>query len=68
MIPYLDLHIINAPYAEQIKSAMQRVVDSGWYLFGGEVAAFEREWAAYCGAQHCTACANGLDALRLVLR
>jgi len=68
VIPYLDLHIINAPYAEQIKSAMQRVVDSGWYLFGGEVAAFEREWAAYCGAQHCTACANGLDALRLVLR
>ncbi len=68
MIPYLDLHSINAPYAEQIKSAMQRVVDSGWYLFGGEVAAFEREWATYCGAQHCTACANGLDALRLVLR
>lgn len=68
MIPYLDLHSINAPYAEQIKSAMQRVVDSGWYLFGSEVAAFEREWADFCGQCHCTACANGLDALRLVLR
>lgn len=68
MIDYLNLHQLNAPYESDIKQALLRVVDSGWYLFGQEVAAFEQEWAAYNGASHCVACANGLDALRLVLR
>lgn len=65
---YLNLHDINAPYEVQIKEALLRVVDSGWYLFGKEVEHFEQQWAAYCGMSHCAACANGLDALRLVLR
>ena len=68
MIPYLDLHTINAPYEADIKQALLDVVDSGWYLFGQQVSAFEQEWADYNGARHCVACANGLDALRLVLR
>lgn len=68
MIPYLDLHSINAPYEADIKQALLDVVDSGWYLFGKQVTAFEEEWAAYVGARHAVACANGLDALRLVLR
>lgn len=68
MIPYLDLHRLNAPYEADIKQALLGVVDSGWYLFGQQVSAFEQEWAAYTGAEHCVACANGLDALRLVLR
>ncbi len=68
MIPYLDLHTINAPYEVDIKQALLDVVDSGWYLFGQQVAAFEQEWADYNGARFCVACANGLDALRLVLR
>lgn len=67
-IPYLDLLKLNAPYEAQIKQAMIDVVDSGWYLFGRQVEAFEQEWADYNGAAHCVACANGLDALRLVLR
>lgn len=66
--PYLDLHKLNAPYEADIKQALLDVVDSGWYLFGKQVTAFEQEWAAYVGARHCVACANGLDALRLVLR
>ena len=65
---YLNLHDINAPYEAQIKEALLRVVDSGWYLFGKEVEHFEQQWAAYCGMSHCAACANGLDALRLVLK
>ncbi|MBP5514238.1 MAG: DegT/DnrJ/EryC1/StrS family aminotransferase [Bacteroidaceae bacterium] len=68
MIPYLDLHTINAPYEADIKQALLDVVDSGWYLFGQQVSAFEQEWAEYNGARYCVACANGLDALRLVLR
>ena len=68
MIEYLNLHKINSPYESEIKSALLRVVDSGWYLFGSEVSSFEREWGTYCGKTQCVACANGLDALRLVLR
>lgn len=68
MIPYLDLHKLNAPYEAAIKQALLDVVDSGWYLFGQQVASFEQEWSDYVGVRHCVACANGLDALRLVLR
>jgi len=68
LIPYLDLHTINAPYEEDIKQALLDVVDCGWYLFGKQVSSFEQEWADYNGARYCVACANGLDALRLVLR
>ena len=67
-VPYLDLHKLNAPYESEIKQALLDVVDSGWYLFGHQVSSFEQEWADYTGASHCVACANGLDALRLVLR
>lgn len=68
MIPYLPLKDINRPYESLITEALARVVDSGWYLFGHEVEAFEREWSDYCGVSHTVACGNGLDALRLVLR
>lgn len=68
MLPYLDLHSINSPYESDIKQALLGVVDSGWYLFGSQVSSFEQEWGDYNHARHCVACANGLDALRLVLR
>ena len=71
MLEYLPLKKVNAPYEKEILEAMRRVVDSGWYLFGREVEAFESEWAHYCGTASTggtVACANGLDALRLVLR
>jgi dTDP-4-amino-4,6-dideoxygalactose transaminase len=45
-----------------------RVLDSGWYILGPEVEAFEVEWAAYCEAKHAVGLANGLDALKLALR
>jgi dTDP-4-amino-4,6-dideoxygalactose transaminase len=67
MIPFLDL---KAPYLElkaELDDAVHRVLDSGWYILGEEVAAFESEFAAYCGTTHCVGVANGLDALRLAL-
>nr|WP_297526138.1 DegT/DnrJ/EryC1/StrS family aminotransferase [uncultured Roseateles sp.] len=68
MIHFLNL---GAPYKElksEIDAAVQRVLDSGWFILGAEVDAFESEWAAYCGSAHAVGLANGLDALVLALR
>lgn len=67
-VPFLDL---SAPYTElkdELDAAYQRVMSSGWYILGKEVAAFEEEFAAYCGVRHCIGVGNGLDALHLILR
>lgn len=68
MISFLDLKQINAKYSNQLKQAMSRVVDSGWYLLGKEIQEFESDFAEYCGTKHCLGVANGLDALILILR
>lgn len=68
MIPFLDLKAINQQYRDELVEAGTRVIDSGWYIQGQEVEAFEREFADYCGTQHCIGVANGLDALTLTLR
>ena len=68
MIPFLDLGAATRELEPDIHAAVARVVDSGWYVGGPEVAAFERDWAAFCGAQHCVGVGNGLDALHLALR
>jgi len=67
-VPFLDLKQLNARYAQDLKTAAARVIDSGWYVLGEEVAAFEREFAAYCGVRHGVGVGNGLDALSLILR
>lgn len=67
-IPFLDL---KAPYRElrdELDDAYRRVMESGWYILGQEVEAFEQEFAAYCGVRHCVGVGNGLDALHLILR
>lgn len=67
-VPFLDL---SAPYQElksELDSAYQRVMESGWFIMGAEVEAFEREFAAYCGVKHCIGLGNGLEALHLILR
>lgn len=68
MIPFLDLKSINTQYREELISAVSRVIDSGWYIQGQELKAFEQEFADYCGTKHCIGVANGLDALTLTLR
>jgi dTDP-4-amino-4,6-dideoxygalactose transaminase len=52
----------------EIDAAVRRVLDSGWYILGAEVEAFEREFAAYLGARHAVGVANGTDAIHLALR
>jgi dTDP-4-amino-4,6-dideoxygalactose transaminase len=68
LIEFLNLKRVNAPHQEEIKAAIQRVVDSGWYILGRETELFEQEFAAYCGVKHCIGVGNGLDALSLILR
>lgn len=68
MIPFLDLKALNAQYRKDLLDACERVIDSGWYIQGNELTTFEREFAQYCGTEHCIGVANGLDALILILR
>jgi dTDP-4-amino-4,6-dideoxygalactose transaminase len=68
MIKFLDLKKINDQYNTEINDAIQQVLNSGWYLLGNENKSFEANYAAYCGTKHCIGVANGLDALRLILR
>lgn len=65
---FLDLKAINAAHRDALRDAFDRVLDSGWYVLGQEVKAFESEFAAYCGVKHCIGVANGLEAMHLVLR
>ncbi len=67
-VPFLDLRAVNARYADELKAAAARVIDAGWYVLGQELAAFEEEFASYCGAAHAVGVGNGLDALSLILR
>ncbi|MEK6753635.1 MAG: DegT/DnrJ/EryC1/StrS family aminotransferase [Chloroflexota bacterium] len=67
-IPFLDM---KSPYRElkdELDHAYHRVMESGWYILGEEVEAFEQDFAAYCGAKHCIGLGNGLEALHLILR
>lgn len=66
-IPFLDLKAGYLELQPEIDVAIKRVLDSGWYVLGEEVDAFEREYASYCEAKHCVGVANGLDALHLAL-
>jgi dTDP-4-amino-4,6-dideoxygalactose transaminase len=68
VIKFLDLKGINDFCEPEISQAIQRVLDSGWYLLGEELESFEQEFASYCGVKNCVGVANGLDALILILR
>ena len=67
-VPFLDLKAINARHAAELKAAAARVIDSGWYVLGEEVKAFEAEFAAWVGSAHCVGTSDGLSALILALR
>lgn len=67
-VPFLDLHAAYLELKDELDGAYRRVMDSGWYILGPEVDAFEAEFAAYCEAAQCIGVASGLDALHLVLR
>lgn len=67
-VPFLDLKAINLSQGAELEAAFQRVLNSGWYILGQEVANFEQRFAAYCGAAQGIGVANGLDAIMLVLK
>ncbi len=67
-VPFLDLGAAYSELKPELDAAYRRVMDSGWYILGTEVDAFEQQFAAYCGTRQAVAVANGLDALQLILR
>ena len=67
-VPFVDLKALYRELQAELDSAYRRVAESGWYILGKEVEAFEREFARYCGAKHCIGVGNGMDALHLILR
>lgn len=67
-VPFLDLKAAYLELKDELDAAYQRVMNSGWYILGEEVEAFEREFAEYCGVKHCIGVGNGLEALHLILR
>lgn len=66
--PLPDLLTLYTHQKDALDAAYHRVMDSGWYILGKEVTAFEQEFAAFCGLQHCISVANGTDAVELALR
>ena len=68
MIAYLPLIKINNLHDEELRAAVNRVLDSGWYLKGEATRQFEAHYAEYIGTRRCVGCGNGLDALKLILR
>jgi dTDP-4-amino-4,6-dideoxygalactose transaminase len=67
-IDFLDLHAAVEELRQETDETVRRVLDSGRYILGPEVDAFEREFASFCGVRHCIGVGNGLDALQLLLR
>jgi dTDP-4-amino-4,6-dideoxygalactose transaminase len=68
MIKFLDIQKITRSYEPELSKAINRVVQNGWFLLGEETKTFEKEFAAFIGSGNCIGVANGLDALRLILR
>lgn len=68
MLKFLDIKAINDSFEPELSNSIKRVLNSGWYLLGEEVKNFEHEYCNYIGTKHCIGVANGLDALRLILK
>jgi dTDP-4-amino-4,6-dideoxygalactose transaminase len=68
MVKFLDLKALSQSFEPALSNNMLRVIKSGRYLLGSENKQFEENWCKYVGSQHAVLCANGLDALKLILR
>jgi dTDP-4-amino-4,6-dideoxygalactose transaminase len=67
-VPFLELKPAYVELRAELDQAYRRVMESGWYILGEEVEAFEQAFAAYCGVKHCLGVGNGLEALHLIVR
>lgn len=67
-LPYLELKPQHQDLRAELNQAFNEVLDSGWFIQGKQLEAFEAEYAAYCGSQYCVGVGNGMDALHLILR
>lgn len=68
MIKFLDIKAINKPFERAFQEKLTAFLDSGWYILGDEVKAFEEEFATYCGSKYCVGVGNGLDAIILAFK
>lgn len=68
MIKFSDLQKINEQYRTELKRVSEEVIDSGWYLMGERLAAFEKSLQNYIGIDYAVGVGNGYDALFLILR
>lgn len=68
MIKFLDLKKINDRFNKDFEAKFKELLASGWYLLGEENKSFEQNFAKYCGVKNCVGVANGLDALRLIIK
>jgi len=66
-VSFLDLKKITNLIMPDIEKAIDRTLNSGWFILGKEVTEFEKNFANYCGSKHCIGVANGLDALILII-
>ena len=67
-VPFGSLDIMHTQIREEMLEKFTRVYDKGMFIQGEECTAFEEAFAAYCQAKYCVGCANGLDAIQMVLR
>lgn len=68
MIKFLDLEKINNRFRKEIDERIKNILDKGWYLQGEENDKFSKHFAEYCGVKYVLGVANGLDALRLIIK
>ena len=68
MIKFLDLKNVNALHRDSLITAFKKILDSGQYILGEQLAKFEEKFAEYCDVKKCVGVGNGLDALTLILR
>ena len=68
MIKFLDLAKVNNRFRNEIDARIASILDKGWYLQGEENEKFAEHWASFCGVKYAIGVANGLDALRLIIK
>lgn len=68
MIPFVSFENMHNELKEELRHAYERVMESGRFIQGWECLKFEEEFAAYCGAEYCVGCGNGLDSLFMILK